>query len=64
MNFGTKRLVLKICLCFDTWCRVLCAEDQNSRRDNLCKSDVQVDIYLNLLLIKLNPVVFLLIPKV
>ena len=35
----------------------------NSGDDNLCKSDVQVDIYLTLLLIKSNPVVFLLIPK-
>ena len=34
---------------------------QNSLDDNLCKSDVQVDIYLKLLLIKLNPVIFLLI---
>ena len=36
---------------------------QNSGDENLCKSDVQVDIYLKLLLIKSNPVVFLLIPK-
>ena len=36
---------------------------QNSVDDNLCKSDVQVDIYLKLLLIKSNPVVFLLAPK-
>ena len=35
---------------------------QNSLDDNLCKSDVQVDIYQKLLLIKSNPVVFLLIP--
>ena len=34
---------------------------QNSLDDNLHKSDVQVDIYLKLLLIKLNPVIFLLI---
>ena len=38
-------------------------EDQNSLDDNLCKSDVQVDICLKLLLIKSNPVVFLLSPK-
>ena len=37
---------------------------QNSRDDNLCKSDAQVDIYLKLLLIKSNPVIFLLIAKV
>ena len=37
---------------------------QNSLDDNLCKSDVQVDIYLKLLMIKSNPVVFLLIPMV
>ena len=36
---------------------------QNSRYDNLCKSDVQLNIYLKLMLIKLNPVVFLLIAK-
>ena len=36
---------------------------QNSLDDNLYKSDVQVVIYLKLLLIKSNPVVFLLIPK-
>ena len=36
---------------------------QNYQDDNLCKSDVQVDIYLKLLLIKSNPVVFLLIAK-
>ena len=36
---------------------------QNSRYDNLCKSDVQLNIYLKLLLIKLNPVAFLLIAK-
>ena len=35
---------------------------QNSLDDNLQKSDVQVDIYLKLSLIKSNPVVFLLIP--
>ena len=34
----------------------------NSRDDNLCKSDAQVDIYLKLV-IKSNPVIFLLIPK-
>ena len=38
-------------------------KDQNSRDDNLCKSNVQVDIYLKLLLIKLHPAVFLLIAK-
>ena len=38
-------------------------KSQNSRDDNLFKSDVQVDIYLKLLLIKLNPAVFLLIAK-
>ena len=32
-------------------------EDQNSRDDNLCKSDAQVSIYLKLTLIKLNPAV-------
>ena len=36
---------------------------QNSRDDSLCKSDAQVDIYLKLLLIKSNPVIFLLIAK-
>ena len=36
---------------------------QNSWDDYLCKSDVQVDIKLKLLLIKSNPVVFLLIAK-
>ena len=36
---------------------------QNSLDENLCKSDAQVDIYLKLLLIKLNPAVFLLIAK-
>ena len=36
---------------------------QNSQDDNLHKSDVQVDIYLKLLLIKLNPPVLLLIAK-
>ena len=36
---------------------------QNSKDDNSCKSDVQVSIYLKLLLINLNPAVFLLIPK-
>ena len=36
---------------------------QRSRDDSLCKSDVQVDNYLKLLLIKLNPVVFFLIAK-
>ena len=36
---------------------------QNSQDDTLCKSDVQVGIHLKLLLIKLNPVVFLLIAK-
>ena len=34
----------------------------SSRDDNLCKSDAQVNIYLKLL-IKSNPVVFLLIEK-
>ena len=38
-------------------------KSQNSLDDNLCKSDVEVDIYIKLLLIKSNPVVFLLIPK-
>ena len=38
-------------------------KSQNSRDDNLFKSDVQVDIHLKLLLIKLNPAVFLLIAK-
>ena len=38
-------------------------QSQNSLDDNLCKSDVKVDICLKLLLIKLNPVVLLLIPK-
>ena len=33
---------------------------QKSWDDNLCKSDVQVNIYLKLLFIKLNPLVFLL----
>ena len=37
---------------------------KNSGYDNLCKSDVQMVIYLKLLLIKLNPAVFLLIAKV
>ena len=36
---------------------------QNYQDDNLCKSDVQVDIYLKLRLIKSSPVVFLLIAK-
>ena len=36
---------------------------QDYQDDNLCKSDAQVDIYLKLLLIKSNPVVFLLIAK-
>ena len=35
---------------------------QNSLDDNLCQSDVLVDIYQKLLLIKSNCVVFLLIP--
>ena len=34
----------------------------NSRDGNLCKSDAQVDVYAKLL-IKSNPVVFLLIAK-
>ena len=34
---------------------------QNSQDDNLRKSDVQVGIYLKLLLIKLNPAVFLFV---
>ena len=38
-------------------------KDQNSVDDDLCESDVQVDIYLKLLLIKSNPVVFLLTPN-
>ena len=36
-------------------------EAQNSRDDNLCKSDVQVGIYLKFLLIKLKPAVLLFI---
>ena len=36
---------------------------QNLLDDNLCKTDGQVDIYLKLLLIKSNPVAFLLIAK-
>ena len=36
---------------------------QNSQDDNLCKSDVEVDIYLKLLLTKSNPFVFLFIAK-
>ena len=47
-------LLLEMRLCFVTWCRALC-------ENNLCKSDVQVSIYLKLLLIKSNPAVFLLI---
>ena len=39
------------------------SKGQNYQDDNLCKSDVQMDIYLKLLLIKSNPVVFLLIAK-
>ena len=38
-------------------------ECQNPRDDNLFKSDVQVGIYLKLLLIKLKLAVFLLIAK-
>ena len=34
---------------------------QNSRDDNLCKSDVQVGIYLKSLLIKLKPAILLVI---
>ena len=45
------------------WCKILMHKGQNSLDDNLCKSDVQVDICLKLLLIKLNPAVFLLIQK-
>ena len=36
---------------------------QNSRDDKLRKSDVQMGIYLKLLLVELNPAVFLLIAK-
>ena len=36
---------------------------QNSRDENSCKSNVRVDIYLKLLLVKSNPVVFLIIAK-
>ena len=36
---------------------------QNSRDDNLYKIDVQVGIYVKLLLNKLNPAVFLLIAE-
>ena len=36
-------------------------KDQNSRDDNLCKSDVQVGIYLKSLLIKSKPAIFLVI---
>ena len=36
---------------------------QNSRNDNLCKGDAQVDIYMKLLLIKSNPVVLWFIAK-
>ena len=36
---------------------------QNSWDNNLCKSDVQVGIYLKLLLIKLNPAVFFSLQK-
>ena len=52
-------LVRKMRLCFDTYVDY---SVHNSRDDNLCKSDAQVDIYLKLV-IKSNPVVFLLIPK-
>ena len=38
-------------------------QSQNSLDDKLRKSDVKVDICLKLLLIKLNPVALLLIPK-
>ena len=55
-------LVLKIRLCLgDAECSV--CKGQNSRDDNLCKSDGQVDIYLKLLLIKLDLPIFLLIAK-
>ena len=53
-------LLLKIRSCFDMSCSV--HKGQNSQNDNLSKSNVQVDIYLKLLLIKSNPV-FLLIAK-
>ena len=56
-------LVLKITSCFDTCVECSVNKGQNSLDDNLCKSDVQVDIYVKLLSIKLNPTVFLLIPK-
>ena len=54
-------LVLKTRLRFGTWCRVLYVKGQNSRDKTLCKSDVQQGVYPKLLLIKLNPAVFLLI---
>ena len=56
-------LVLKTRSCFDTCVEYSVHIGQNSLDENLCKSDVQVDVYLKLLLIKSNTVVFSLIPK-
>ena len=38
-------------------------QSQNTLDDNSCKSDAKMDICLKLLLIKSNPVFFLLVPK-
>ena len=58
-----RKKILKISLCFDSDVEYSVHKGQNSRDDNLCKSDVQVDINLKLPLIKSNPVAFLLITK-
>ena len=54
-------MLLKIRLCLDKGCWVLCVSRPKLSWCNLCKSDVQVHIYLKLLLIRSNPLVFLLI---
>ena len=58
-HISLNLLVLKVRLCLDVEYPV--HKGQNLLDNNLCKSNAQVDIYLKLLLIKVNPVVFLLI---
>ena len=57
-------LVLKIRSSFDKWCKKYSVhKSQNLLDDNLWKNEAQVNICVKLMLIKSNPVVFLLIPK-
>ena len=57
-------LVLKMRMCSNTRdAEYSVHKGQNSLDENLCKSDAQVDIHQKLLLIKLNPAVFLLTAK-